>query len=77
MRFFMIPAAFALALGLQGTAFAQDTDAVVAVEQPPEEAAPGDAEASETSQSSDSAAQDTLLSEAELEQLVAPIALYS
>lgn len=77
MRFFMIPAAFALALGLQGTAFAQDTDAVVAVEPPTQEAAPGDAEATETSQSSDSAAQDTLLSEAELEQLVAPIALYS
>ena len=77
MRFFMISAAFTLALGMQGTAFAQGTDAEVAVEPPQQDSAPAEAEASDSDQSSDGVAQDTLLSEAELEQLVAPVALYS
>jgi len=77
MRFFMIPAAFALALGMQGTTFAQDTDAAVVAEPPQQDSAPAEAEASDVDSSSDDVAQDTLLSEAELEQLVAPVALYS
>ena len=66
-----------LALGMQGTAFAQGTDSEVAVEPPQQDSAPAEAEVSDSDQSSDGVAQDTLLSEAELEQLVAPVALYS
>jgi len=71
MRVFMIPVALAFALCVQGAAFAQDTQSGAGAG----ESEPAtDASAADTSP--ETAQDDTLLSEAELEQLVAPIALY-
>ncbi|MDJ0512001.1 MAG: DUF3300 domain-containing protein, partial [Methyloceanibacter sp.] len=69
------------ALWVQGAALAQDAQTEVAVEPPQQTAAPVDSAAetqsADTRQASGGAAGDNLLSEPELEQLVAPIALYS
>ncbi|MEM8574484.1 MAG: DUF3300 domain-containing protein [Pseudomonadota bacterium] len=68
-------------LWVQGTALAQDAQTEVAVEPPQQAAAPADSAGGEqgagTGQASGTPASDNLLSEPELEQLVAPIALYS
>lgn len=71
MRLFMIPVALVVALWGQGVALAQETQSGA----PAGEAEPS-ADASAADTSSDAGQDETLLSEAELEQLVAPIALY-
>ena len=71
MRLFMIPVALVFALCVQGAAFAEDTQSGATAG----EAEPAtDASAADTSP--ETAQDENLLSEAELEQLVAPIALY-
>ncbi|HML90859.1 DUF3300 domain-containing protein [Methyloceanibacter sp.] len=71
MRLFMIPVALVFALCVQGAAAADDTQSGAAAGEagPATDASAADA-STETAQDGD------LLSEAELEQLVAPIALY-
>ena len=68
------------ALWLPGAAFAQGTSAEEAVAPPPQTETPADDAAADQSadaaQASGAAADDGLLTEPELEQLVAPIALY-
>lgn len=72
MRFLAVSAAFTSALWMYGTALAQDSDSVVeSVSPPPQSEAPA-ADGSATT----SDPQNSLLTQAELEQLVAPIALY-
>jgi hypothetical protein len=71
MRFLGVTIAMASALMISETALAQDTSVTQAVTPPPQATTSGDPDAATAGD-----AQDTLLSEAELEQLVAPIALY-
>ena len=71
MRFLGVTIAMASALMISEAALAQDTSVTQAVTPPPQATTSGDPDSATAGD-----AQDTLLSEAELEQLVAPIALY-
>ena len=71
MRFLDVSAALASVLIIGGTALAEDASVMEAVTPPPQAATSDATDAATTGN-----AQDMLLSEAEVEQLVAPIALY-